>query len=235
MADGSMPLRKLGAITVGQSPRPDLVPLFQAALPEGAELVECGVLDGLDRATIERDYAPEPGGAVLISRLVDGSSVVISKARAEVRVAELVADLDRAGCRLILLLCTGAFRGLDGTGAQVLQPQALLMPTIRALVMGRRAGFMVPTEPQVAAVPQKWACLAEDGALPPLAVALSPYDADDAEVAAAAASLAEAGAEILIGDCIGFGEHHRAVARKASGLPVIVSTGLLSKLVSELV
>lgn len=236
MVDGTPSAYRLGVITVGQSPRPDLVPLFEAALPEGAELVECGVLDGLDRDEIARDYSPEPDGAVLISRLVNGSSVIISKARAEARVAELVKDLDHKGCGMILLLCTGVFRGLECSRARVLQPQELLMPTIKALVTGRHAGFLVPTEAQAAKVPEKWACLAEaENSAPPLARALSPYDADDAEIAEAARALVDAGAEVLVGDCIGFGEHHRRIARKAAGVPVIVSTGLLSKLVSELV
>lgn len=236
MAESSISRRCLGAITVGQSPRPDLTPLFAAALPPGAELIERGVLDGLSRKEITRDYGPEPEGNVLISRLVDGSSVVISKARAEARVIELVRELEAEGCRLILLLCTGVFRGLDEGSAQVLQPQALLMPTIKALVMGRRAGFLVPTDRQVEVVPTKWACLSNaPDAPPPLAHALSPYDADDVEIAAAARALADAGAEILVGDCIGFVERHRKIAREASGLPVIVSTGLLSKLVAELV
>jgi protein AroM len=227
---------KLGAITVGQAPRPDLAPLLQAATPRGAELIELGVLDGLSRQEIERDFAPEPGEPALISRLVDGSSVIIAKRHAVARVPALVAELEQAGCRMALLLCTGDFPGLEGARARVLQPHDLLIPTVKAMAGGRRVGVMVAVEAQLAAVPTKWASLTEGGdAPPPVARAVSPYDATDEEIASAASELAREGAALLVADCIGFNAHHREVARQASGLPVIVSTVLLSKLISELV
>lgn len=230
------PSANLGAVTVGQAPRPDLAPLFQAVTPQGARLIERGVLDGLSRAEIERDFAPEPGEPVLISRLTDGTSVVIAKRHAVARVPSLVAELEQAGCGTVLLLCTGHFPGLEKARARVIQPQDLLIPTVKAMAGGRRIGLMVAVEAQLAAVRTKWASLSEGtGAPAPVARAVSPYDATDAEIAAAAAELAREGATLIVGDCIGFGERHRDVARRASGLPVIVSTGLLAKLISELV
>ncbi|WP_157017147.1 AroM family protein [Mesorhizobium xinjiangense] len=226
----------LGAITVGQAPRPDLAPLFEAATPEGAELIEIGVLDGFSRAEIERDFAPAPGEPALISRLVDGTSVVIAKRHAVARVPALVAQHVQAGCRTVLLLCTGHFPGLENCRARVIQPQDLLIPTIKAMAGGRRIGLMVAVEAQLASVPKKWASLTDGTtAPPPLARVISPYDATDAELAFAARELAGEGAALLVADCIGFNTHHRNVARRATGLPVVVSTDLLVKLISELV
>ena len=226
----------LGAITVGQAPRQDLAPLLQAVAPADGRVIEVGVLDGLSRAEIERDYAPEPGEPALISRLVDGTSVVIAKRHAVARVPSLIAELEQAGCGTVLLLCMGHFLGLEQARANVIQPQDLLVPTVKAMAGGRRIGLMVPVEAQLATSPKKWAG-PTDGAdtPPPLARAVSPYDATDEEVAAAATDLAREGAQLLVGDCIGYGARHREVARRATGLPVIVSTGLLAKLIAELV
>jgi protein AroM len=228
--------RNIGAITVGQAPRPDLAPLLQAVAPVDGKVIEVGVLDGLSRAEIERDYAAEPGEPVLISRMVDGTSVVIAKRHAVARVPSLVTELEQAGCRTVLLLCTGHFPGIEQARANVIQPQDLLVPTVKAMARGRQIGLMVPVEAQLETSPKKWVSLADGtAASPPAARAVSPYDATDEEITAAAAELAGQGAKLLVGDCIGYTQHHREVARHATGLPVIVSTGLLAKLISELV
>jgi protein AroM len=51
----------------------------------------------------------------------------------------------------------------------------------------------------------------------------------------AARTLRERGAEMLVMDCMGFVEEHRAAARRASGLPTLLSNALIAKLVAELV
>jgi protein AroM len=39
--------KKIGIITIGQSPRTDVVPEMSALFGEGVEVLECGALDGL--------------------------------------------------------------------------------------------------------------------------------------------------------------------------------------------
>ena len=68
----------LGVVTIGQSPRSDMVP----EMPMVADLVEVrerGALDGLSAADLKA-LAPEPGDETLTTRLRDGSSVVIGRA-----------------------------------------------------------------------------------------------------------------------------------------------------------
>lgn len=223
--------RKLGTITPGQAPRSDLTPLLQAALPPGVELVHCGILDGLTRDEIAHRFAPIENRPVIISRLLDGSSVVMDKARVEGAFQTLVNRLEAEGCGTILLLCTGKFDDLTAQTAHLIAPQKILMPVLAALTQGRRVGVLVPLPEQVESERSKWAGLSSD----PLVAAVSPYLPDEAALRAAAAGLAQRGAEILITDCMGFVEHHRAAAREASGLPVLLSTALIAKLVAEVV
>ena len=69
---------KIGAITVGQSPRTDvtgdILPIFQGKI----ELIERGALGGLTREDIAR-FAPRGDDYVLVSRLCDGSSVTFGE------------------------------------------------------------------------------------------------------------------------------------------------------------
>ena len=49
---------KIGMITIGQSPRNDILSVMKRYLPSDAQVVECGALDGLDRDEI-LDLAPD--------------------------------------------------------------------------------------------------------------------------------------------------------------------------------
>lgn len=224
-------LRKLGTITPGQAPRSDLTPILEAALPEGVALVQRGVLDGLSTSEIAEKFAVTEGEPVIISRLLDDSSAVMDKVAVEAQIQALVDELEAEGCTTILLLCTGKFDELTTKGARLIEPQKVLLPSLAALTEGLQVGLFVPLAEQISSEGDKFAAFSKA----PIAAAVSPYETDNAKLAEVAKSLADQGAEILMTDCMGFVEHHRTTAREASGLPVVLSSALIAKLVSEVV
>src|SRR5437773_11372912 len=98
----------VGLITIGQSPRVDVVPDMAEVIGLGVEIREAGALDGLDRARIDA-LAPGPGDEILVTRLRDGSPVFVAKRHVAARVQATIAELERGGTTLTALLCTGAF------------------------------------------------------------------------------------------------------------------------------
>src|SRR5712691_10851472 len=86
-----MPQRTLGTLTIGQAPRPDVVPIIDAHVPESVRRVHRGVLDGLSRADIDRRYRAEPGEPALITRLHDGGAVELSPRRMQDGVQDCLA------------------------------------------------------------------------------------------------------------------------------------------------
>ncbi|MBA4222978.1 MAG: hypothetical protein C0458_19805 [Methylobacterium sp.] len=223
-------MAKLGTLTIGQAPRTDITPILDAVLGSELPRQHAGVLDGLSRAEIDRDFAPQPGGALLITKLLDGTSVVIDRERTEQAALAKLAALEAAGCSTILMLCTGHFAKLRTKRARLIEPDRILPPTVAALVQEAQLGIIVPLAEQIASEAGKWAPLAR----PPIYAAASPYGGDGLTVAEAAKALAERGADILLMDCIGFVERHRRDAATA-GLPVILSNALIAKIVSEVV
>ncbi len=223
-------MAKLGTLTIGQAPRADITPILDAVLGSELPRLHAGVLDGLSRAEIDRDFAPQPGGALLITKLLDGTSVVIDRERTEQAALAKLAALEAAGCSTILMLCTGHFASLRTERARLIEPDRILPPTVAALVQDAQLGIIVPLAEQIASEAGKWAPLAR----PPIYAAASPYGGDGLTVAEAAKALAERGADILLMDCIGFVERHRRDAATA-GLPVILSNALIAKIVSEVV
>ncbi|MCB0157369.1 MAG: AroM family protein, partial [Caldilineaceae bacterium] len=95
--------KRIGLLTIGQSPRPDLVQTLPVLSPFAQ--VEAGALDGLAAAAI-----PLAAGAFpLTTRLADGGTVVVDEAFLLPRMQAAVHRLEEAGVAAILLMCAGTF------------------------------------------------------------------------------------------------------------------------------
>ncbi|OZI63492.1 hypothetical protein CAL28_20720 [Bordetella genomosp. 11] len=221
----------LGTITIGQAPRADITPILQAALPDGVRTLHVGVLDGLSAEDIAARYAPRPGQPLLVTRLLDGNSVILDKAAVRDALTGKVAELEASGCAVILVLCTGEFHGLETRRAWLVEPDRIVPPAVAALAADRQVGIIVPLAEQATSEAGKFSMLSRT----PLCAAASPYDEGLRAVETAARTLRERGAQMLLMDCMGFVEDHRAAARRASGLPTVLSNALIAKLVAELV
>ena len=68
---------KIGAVTIGQSPRVDVTKDIMGIFGSSVELIQAGGLDGLTKEEIKA-FAPEKDDYVLVSRLTDGSSVTFA-------------------------------------------------------------------------------------------------------------------------------------------------------------
>ena len=101
-------MKKIGAITVGQTPRTDLIPEIAPILGDSIEIIQMGGLDGLTKEEIQT-MTPAPGDHVLVSRLKDGSSVSFGESHILPRLEACMDQLKKDQVSLILFLCTGEF------------------------------------------------------------------------------------------------------------------------------
>ena len=104
----------VGLVTIGQSPRPDVVPDMAEITGPGVDIREAGALDGLGRAEIDA-LAPREGDEVLVTRLADGARVFLGRQRIEGLLEQRIAALETAGATLTALMCTGNFPKLRAT------------------------------------------------------------------------------------------------------------------------
>ena len=74
--------KSLVTLTIGQSPRSDIMPLLTEFLP-GEQTDHVGLLDGLSEAEIAARYAPDAQDGVLVSRLQNGAQVRLATAKVE--------------------------------------------------------------------------------------------------------------------------------------------------------
>ncbi len=221
--------RVLGTLTIGQAPRPDVTPIIDRHVPAAVRRLHRGVLDGLSRGEIEARYRPEAGEPALVTRLLDGSAVELSRRRMRDGVQRSLAALEADGVDVILLLCTGTFDGLRCDKAWLVEPDHIIPGMVAGLIEHRPLGIIVPIAGQIQSESGKWRGLAR----PPIYAAVSPYTAPPEAIGEAGAALKARGAAAILLDCIGFTERHRAALTRLD-LPVILSNAVVAKAVGEL-
>ena len=221
--------RVLGTLTIGQAPRPDVVPIIDRYVSAAVRRIHRGVLDGLSHAEIAARYKPKGGEPELVTRLKDGTETVLSRARMKDGVQQALAALEAEGCDAILLLCTGTFDGLHCKKAWLVEPDHIIPGVVAGLVEKRQLGVIVPIASQIGSERGKWQPLHR----PPVFAAASPYAGNDDALLDAGKQLKAQGADAILLDCIGFTERHRE-ALLPLGLPVILSNAVAAKALSEL-
>jgi len=225
-----MPLMKtvLGCVTIGQSPRVDVVPDLAAVLGDGIAIVEAGALDGLTLAAVSA-LAPRPGNIALASRMADGTAIALGKENILDLVQGAITRVAELGATGILLLCTGKFPAFRSR-IPIYTPDCLLHGAVDALVpSGKRLGVLCPLPIQVAYAPTKW--MREGREV--VAVSASPYYAEDRFIAEARALLGYA-PDIVLMDCMGYRRtHKKAVAELFAGTPVILANTAAARLLAE--
>ena len=222
-------MTKVGLITVGQSPRSDVVPDMAAILGSDVEIAEAGALDGLDRERIAA-LTPEGDDEILVTRLADGSSVFVGKTKVIPLVEARIAALEDRGVALNVLLCTGEFPELAAR-RPFLEPQQLLLGLLRAMTFPGRLGVLTPSERHVPQTHARWRAAGFD----PRVAALSPYEEHDPSAVRRAAQALRAGnAGLVVMDCIGFRRKTRDEIAALTGAPTLVANLLVARVAAEL-
>jgi protein AroM len=219
----------VGLVTIGQSPRVDVVPEMAAVIGPDVEVREAGALDGLSRSEIAA-LAPTGDDEILVTRLADGTSVFLGKQKIVGHVEARIAALERGGVALTALLCTGAFPPLSAT-RPLIQPQPVLLGTLRGMRWPGRLGVLTPSERHVPQTQARWR---RDG-FEAVVHALSPYEEEDpAALARAADAMRAADAGLVVMDCMGFRRKTRNELRALTGAPVLLANLLVARVIAEL-
>ena len=103
---------RIGAVTIGQSPRDDIVPEIREVLGSEVEIIEKGALDDLSLNDI-KNFHPTPGDYTLFTRLKDGTEVKIAKKHIIPKIRGCIRELEEKGAGVLILLCTGEFPEIE--------------------------------------------------------------------------------------------------------------------------
>jgi protein AroM len=143
---------RIAFVTIGQTPRVDLVPELLTLIDREVQAVEWGALDGMTADEIA-GATPGPRDGALVTRLSDGTEAVVAKAWMEKRLSRLLRDLDAEPYEAVVLLCTGHFPGLRPGRHRLIEAQEVVDARVRQLASeahGRAVGIVVPLARQEA-------------------------------------------------------------------------------------
>jgi protein AroM len=217
----------IGAVTVGQSPREDVIPEMAAVMEPGTVIEQCGALDGLSRQDIAA-FAPAEGDYVLVSRLKDGSWVRCAEKHILSRLQDCVCRLEARGAQAIVFLCTGRFPEIFTAKCPLIYPDRLLQGLVPAVGASRLA-VLCPHEEQIVQSRIRW-----DGAGRSLFIfAANPYEGL-AGVVRAAEAVKKAGADLVVMDCIGYTAAMKQAVIDIAACPVILPRTLVGRVLAEL-
>ncbi len=216
--------KRAAFITIGQSPRPDILdemrPWWDAL---SLDIEEHGALDGMSRDEIAR-AAPREADERLVTRLSDGTEVLIEAEWAHHRVEQIVRRVDDEGVDILVVLCTGRFHGLAPKGILVAAGPVVDHGLAAMAESASSIGVLLPNEGQKAG----FRCEPAGSRRFVLSHA-SPYSGDRWETAAR--ELEEV--DLVVMHCMGFTEPMRRKLAEKTGKPVLLARRMVAAAVAQ--
>ncbi|MEM1622836.1 MAG: AroM family protein [Sulfolobales archaeon] len=218
-------MKRVGLVTIGQSPRSDVVPEVVRALGDlDVEVVECGALDGLSKEEIAA-LAPKEGEYLLVTRLKDGTEVKVSREKIIERMRNCLDRLEQH-VDVVGLLCTGEFPELKSRKV-LIELSDLLLKVVESLRVSK-LGVVIPNPAQLELTMKKWSSVAPEIRV----VSASPYTSTIEDIVRATAELVDC--DLIVLDCIGFTTEIKKAVARATGKPVILPRTLIARVMREL-
>lgn len=218
-------MKTVGMVTIGQSPRDDVVPEMEKLLGPDFRVVQAGALDGLTRDRIAL-LAPGAGDDALTTRLRDGDDVIVAKGAIIQRLQDCLDRLEHE-VDAFLILCTGNFPAFP-CRRPVLEPDRILAGAAQGVFDGRHLGVLIPIPEQREGSGRRWSALAGRRTV---AVA-SPYRGP-ADLARAAEELKRAGVSLVVMDCMGYTQAMKTLVRDVVAVPVLLPSSVVARIVAE--
>ena len=220
--------KKIGMITIGQSPRTDVVPEMKEILGPKVEVMEAGALDGLSLEEVRRFY-PKIGDYILCTRMSDGTEVVVAKKHILPRVQRCIDLLTGKGAEVLLFLCTGRFPEFSSKRLFI-EPQKIVDHLILALFREKeRMGLLVPLRDQIEQAGKNY--VRSKGEM--IIRAASPYARKD-EISLAARELKKADPEVIVMHCMGYTQEMKRKVQEITGKPTVLARSFVARTLREL-
>lgn len=219
---------KIGAITIGQSPRVDVTPDIKAVLGERFILIERGALDAFSYDYVCEQLSPQAGDTVLVSRMRDGRQVVLAEEKIMGLLQNCISDLEAQGCEAIVMLCTGKFPQFEHQ-TLLIKPQMLLQTMTKGLAGDRLVGVLVPNAAQIERVTSWW----QNYGVQVTLVAASPYQ-DIQGICKAAEELKKRNPDVIFMDCMGYSVAMKEKVRAICQKPVLLPRTVIARIIKEL-
>lgn len=218
---------KLGSITIGQSPRLDVIPEMKKYLGHNVEILEIGALDNLSNDEINSLY-PKDNEYILVSKLNNGSYATFSKESILPRLKECIKYLENENVDLILFLCTGEFPNVFKSKVPIIYPDNILKSILPIIVKDSKLGVLTPEREQINQTYDKWLDLIPNTKV----IDFSPYTKNQ-DINNEVRTLV-LNSDFILLDCMGYSEKTKSELLKINdSSSIICSRTLIARILSE--
>lgn len=226
-----MAVPRIGMITIGQSPRDDIVPDMVAQLGFEVEVIQRGAIDGLTLDQV-RALAPQGDEHWSVSRMQDGTEVRLAKRELSPRMQRCVDDLEAMGVDLIVPLCASNWSELR-CNVPFINTGGALPAIVTAMCRpGGTLGVISPTEDQAKKAHLRYTPFN----VPVISTCAQPYVDDDEKLRQceeAGRFMARPEVGLVYLGCMGHTRQMRDVVREVSGKPTVTSNGIIASLIAQ--
>ncbi len=220
-------MKQIGMLTIGQSPRDDLIPALMDILGDDIKIVEAGALDDLTIDDINKiDLKPED--YILVSRMRSGKEIKITKKFVVPRMQKQLDKIEDQGVRLTVVMCTGKFPQFKSKGL-VVTPSEILKGIIDGSLKAGKLAVVYPTSEQEPYAERDFG--RENIEL--YADSVSPYEPED--VKGLLRRLKQEDPALIFLNCFGFPISLKTKVIEATGKPVIHSSSVIARVLRELI
>jgi protein AroM len=221
-------MKKIGIVTIGQSPRPDVVKEMSPFFGENINILERGALDGLAIEQV-KELSPERDMLPFCTRMSDGTEVIIAKEKIIPLIQQSIQELNENNVSIVLLLCVGSFPYFE-SNALILYPQRIVDRCVESLVdRTHHLGIVIPLPEQ-----EDWARDNFSLITPQITITdISPYS-DLSRLPHAIEELQDANCDLIVMYCMGFTREITKEVRRLTGKPVILSNSIVARTIGEL-
>ena len=219
-------MKKIGMLTIGQSPRADILPGLREILGKDVEIVEAGALDGKTMDDVKKiplkaeDY-------ILVSRMRDGKEIKITKKYVLPLMQEKLDWLEAQGIRLTVIMCTGRFPQFRSKGL-VVTPAEILKGVLEGCLKEGRLGVVYPAAEQILMGAKDWG----RPGIEIYADTVSPYEPKNVE--GLCDRLAGQKLDLILLNCFGFPSEIRMKVVARTGVPVVQANTMVAHVLREL-
>lgn len=220
-------MNKIGAITIGQSPRLDITSDILPILGTDIQLIEKGALDGLRADDIEK-FAPGKDDYVLVSKMRDGREVKFAERHIIPLIQNCIEEFEQQGVCAIIFFCTGNFPQFKST-VPLIFPNMILYALVPILAENSKIAVLTPNKAQLEQSRTKW----EKYVHTVIPIAASPYKDPGNEMDRAAIQIINLDVDLVVMDCIGYSQAMKQRLKKQTGKKILLSRTLMARMIRE--
>lgn len=221
-------MKRVGAVTIGQAPRTDVMEDVGEILRGNVELIQAGALDGLTLEEVQT-LRPDGTGNTLVSRMQDGTGVMLQEQKILPLMQRRIRELEEKDVSAILILCTGEFPETFVSKIPLIYPSKVLCSVVASLNNISRIGIITPEAAQMEDIRKKWSPIVETV----VPVQWNPYH--DSCSQSAVERLRREQVDLAVMDCFGYSRKMRDFAAQAIGKPVILARTMAARVLLEIV